>query len=119
MLARKWLGAALLTALIGLAGCGGGNSGSFATVSGVVTQGGSPVDGAKVIFHSTVEVGGKRESYSALTDSNGKYLLAAVGKDPGIPPGMYKVTIVKLAMKSQQNLPADFDAGQMGNSPKS
>ncbi len=114
MHARNWAaGAVMLAALITTAGCGDGNSGSLATVSGVVTQNGAPVDGAKVIFHSTVESGGKRESYSALTDSNGKYLIATVGKEPGIPPGMYRVTVVKLSMQSNQNLPEDFDQGQI------
>ena len=37
-------------------------------------------------------------------------LEAAVGNDPGIPPGMYKVTIIKLNLKGA---PADFDQGQL------
>jgi len=100
--------AALVTAL----GCSQGDS-NLATVSGEVTQNGAPVEGAKVTFHSTVEVEGKKgQSYSATTDSSGKYLLASVGKEQGIPPGMYKVTITKLEMKSA-NLPPDFDQGQI------
>ncbi len=100
--------AVLVTAL----GCSRGDS-NLATVSGEVTQNGVPVEGAKVTFHSTVEVEGKRgQSYSALTDSSGKYLLASVGKERGIPPGMYKVTITKLEMKGT-NLPPDFDQGQI------
>src|SRR4051794_28767759 len=98
MFARRRL--AQVVGLVGLlaAGCSGGG-GSFATVSGVVTQNGAPVDGAKVTLHSTVETEGKRTtSYAGLTDSSGKYLIAAVGKEPGIPPGMYKVTITKLDM---------------------
>src|SRR5262245_55697110 len=82
-------------ALITLAGCSG-SSGSYATVSGVVTLNGAPVDGAKVVLHSTVESGGKAAgSYAAQTDSSGKYLIAQIGKEPGIPPGMYKVTVIK------------------------
>jgi len=66
-----------------------------------------------VAFHSTVEVEGKRgASYAGLTDSSGKYLIAAVGKQPGIPPGMYKVTITKLEGTSK-SLPKDFDEGQI------
>jgi len=82
-------------------------------VSGTITHNGTPVSGAKITFHSTVESGGKAGgSYSASTDSNGKYLIATVLKDPGIPPGLYKVTIVRLE-NQKGNLPPDFDAGQM------
>jgi len=85
---------------------------NLATVSGVVTQGGAPLNGAKVTLHSTVQGEGvKGGVYSAQTDSSGKYLIATVGKEPGIPAGMYKVTVVKLDAGS--NLPEGFDAGQM------
>jgi hypothetical protein len=101
-------------ALAALVGCTGGkDAGSYATVSGVVTNNGAPVDGAKVNFYSTVEAAGKGSaSYSVMTDSFGKYLIATVGKEPGIPPGMYKVTITKLDGNSAK-LPPDFDQGQL------
>jgi hypothetical protein len=116
VLASRWSArtAALVAVvpLFAMAGCSGGKgSGTFATVSGVVTQDGAPLDGAKVSFYSTVDVDGKKSAYGALTDSTGKYLIAAVGKDPGIPPGMYKVTITKPAVKGG-NLPPDYDAAQ-------
>jgi hypothetical protein len=58
-------------------------------------------------------VSGKKEGpYSATTDSSGKYLLARAGQDPGIPPGLYKVTITKYDPKAI-NLPKDFDQGQI------
>jgi hypothetical protein len=99
---------------VGLAavlGCSRG--GKLATVSGVVTHNGTPVEGAKVTLHSTAEVNGKPGgSYAALTDSSGKYLIASVGKDPGIPPGLYKVTVIKL--KGSGNLPPEAaDPGQL------
>ena len=69
--------------------------------------------GRKVSFYSTVESGGQKgNSYSATTDSSGKYVIAGINKDPGIPPGMYKVTITKLELKGE-NLPPDFDQGQI------
>jgi hypothetical protein len=103
--------AAAFATLAALTGCSG--SGSYATVSGVVTHNGTPIDGAKVTLYSTVEVEGQKgPSYSATTDSSGKYVIASVGKDPGIPPGLYKVTIVRLDLKDP-NLPADFDEGQI------
>lgn len=101
-----------LVAILG-SGCGGAPSGLFATISGKVTQGGVPVDGAKVTFHSTVETKGQREMYSAITDSTGKYLLATSGKDPGIPPGLYKVTITKHGFKDTKTAPPEMDAGQL------
>lgn len=95
-----------------LAGCSGGSTRTdLAQVTGIITHEGKPYDGAKVTFHSTVESSGKRDSFSALTDSSGKYLIAMVGKEPGIPPGMYKVTITKYDTKG--DLPDDFDAGQI------
>src|SRR5437588_1365838 len=111
---RRWLsrplGLLLLAGMVSALGCSG-RSGSFATVSGVVKKDGLPVDGAKVTFHSTVQVEGQKTGvYHVMTDSDGKYLLATVGNDPGIPPGMYKVTVTKLQLKGA---PADFDQGQL------
>jgi len=103
---------ALFAAVVSLSGCG--KRGGFATVSGVVTHNGSPVDGAKIIFHSTVEVDGKpAQAYGAQTDSSGKYVIATSGRDqPGIPPGLYKVTVVKYEGKGMT--PGEgMDAGQI------
>lgn len=100
-----------LFSLILVTGCGK-DLGQRATVSGKVTNGGEPVPGAKVSFYSTAEAGGKAgASYSAQTDSSGTYVISGIGNEVGIPPGMYKVTVVKLDIKG--NLPPDFDAGQM------
>jgi len=102
------LGILLLSAALGCSGGGG----QYATVSGVVTQNGAPLDGARITFHSTVETEGKRgNSFGGLTDSSGKYLIANVGKEPGLPPGMYKVTITKLDAKGLP--PEAMDQGQL------
>ena len=115
MLARKWFVPLIGFMVPGIVtGCSG-SKGSYATVSGVVTQNGTPFEGAKVTFISTVEYEGKRAAYSAMTDSSGKYLIATVGKEPGIPPGMYKVTVTKLEATGK-SLPKDFDAGQVAAS---
>jgi hypothetical protein len=111
MLAPRCLArAAGLLALTLVVGCGKG--GNFATVSGTVTHNGNPVEGATVAFHSTVEVEGKKQpSYAAQTDSSGKYIIATSGKDPGIPPGLYKVTVTKYEGKGP---PVEgMDAGQL------
>ncbi len=105
--------AGAFVALAALVGCGGGGNADLATVSGTVTLDNAPLDGAKVTFHSTVEVSGARATYAAYTDSSGKYLIAQAGKEPGIPPGMYKVTVTKAEAKGKAALPADFDAGQL------
>jgi len=99
-----------------LVGCSGNGPGNFAHVSGTVTQGGAPVEKAKITFISTTEVGtsGAKEQFATETDSAGKYMLAGYGKVPGLPPGMYKVTITKLTMKAGAKLPAEgFDTLQL------
>jgi len=115
MLARRCLTRALgLVALVVVVGCSKGN-GQFATVSGTITHNGAPVDGARVEFHGTTESEGKRDVFSTTTDSSGKYMIAGVGKNPGIPPGLYKVVVTKTDMKGgNPNFGKDgFDAGQM------
>jgi hypothetical protein len=107
------VGLLVLAGMIGVLGCsGGGRSGSFAQVSGTVMKDGNPVDGAKVTFHSTVQSeGSKKGVYSVLTDNSGKYLIATVGDDPGIPPGMYRVTVTKLDMQGAGQ--EGIDQGQL------
>jgi len=110
---RSWLSGFVLVALVALVGCSN-KSGSFAMVSGVVTHNSVPVEGAKVTFHSTVEGGGNKPmAYSALTDSSGKYVIASVAKDPGIPAGLYKVTVVKFEGKGLTGPQEGMDAGQL------
>jgi len=99
-----------------LAGCSGKGPGDFAHVSGTVTLNGVPVEGAKVTFVSTTEAKGQvQESFSTTTDSSGKYMIAGYGRNPGIPPGMYKVTISKLIMKNGKAASAEegFDSTQL------
>jgi hypothetical protein len=88
----------VLAGVLGALGCsGGGRSGDFAQVSGIVTKDSVPVDGAKVTFYSTVQAeGSKKGVVSVMTDNSGRYLIATVGDDPGLAPGMYKVTVTKL-----------------------
>jgi len=109
---KRWsVRAAVLVALVGMLGCS--KNTNLATVSGVVTHNSAPVEGAKVTFNSTVESEGKPGTVvSALTDSNGKYVISMLGKEPGIPPGLYKVTVVKYEGKGMS--PGEgMDAGQM------
>jgi hypothetical protein len=97
-------------------GCSKGSSGAYGTAAGTVTLNSVAVDGARVEFHSTTETGdGKRDVFVTTTDSNGKYMLAAVGKNPGIPPGMYKVVITKTNQKdpNPNQGKEGFDQGQI------
>lgn len=108
----RWRTSALTAGLLALAaGCSGGKQ--YGSASGVVTFNGTPVEGAKVVFHATAEVDGKTgNSYGSLTDSSGKYLIAPGENNPGIPPGVYKVTVTKFDGK----MPAGqegMDAGQL------
>jgi len=111
MFARRFLtGAVYLLAVTSL-GCGGGQQ---ATVSGTITHNGNPVEGAKVEFHATTESEGKREVFSTLTDSSGKYVITGVGKSVGIPPGMYKVVVSKYNVAGDAFQPQEgMDAGQI------
>jgi len=110
MFRKRWL---VLTAgylaLAATVGCSKGGNANNATASGVVTHNGVPVDQAKVTFHSTAQVEGKAGSVATIqTDSTGKYLIPA----PGIPAGMYKVTVTKLDAKGPVD-PAVSDPGQL------
>ncbi|HYH68022.1 MAG TPA: carboxypeptidase-like regulatory domain-containing protein [Urbifossiella sp.] len=70
--------------------------GSFATASGVVTFRGTPVDGAEVTFHRTALAGGESGgAFRSLTDGSGEYLVGASGENPGVPAGVYQVTVTK------------------------
>jgi hypothetical protein len=108
----------LLVAVIGCfvvatsIGCGG--TGNFATVTGTVTHKGNPVDGAKVEFHGTTQEAGRSDIFATQTDSSGKYMIAGVGQQAGIPPGMYKVVISKFEGKTALTGPeSGMDAGQL------
>jgi len=69
---------------------------------------------AQVVFHATVEIDGKAgRSFGALTDSSGKYVIATDGKDPGIPAGLYKVTVTKYEGKGASAKQEGIDQGQL------
>jgi hypothetical protein len=87
--------------------------GSYATISGIVTYNGAPVADARVTFTSTTESNGVRYTFSSVTDTEGKYVVASVGKEPGVPPGAYKVTVTKYRMKPGIQIPEDFDIVQI------
>jgi hypothetical protein len=60
-------------------------------ISGTVTQGGTPVEGAEVTFEST----GGSHSAVGITDAGGKYRLTTFRSNDGAVAGDYRVTIAK------------------------
>ncbi|QDT53939.1 hypothetical protein Pan44_19660 [Caulifigura coniformis] len=61
-------------------------------VTGVVTQGGKPVDGARVLF---VPDDQKLQPASAITDKDGKYSVTTFAQNDGAQPGSYKIKVLK------------------------
>jgi hypothetical protein len=102
-------------ALVAAIGCSGEKDlGQYATVSGIVSHNGNPVDGAKVEFHgTTASAEGAKNLFSANTDSTGKYMISGVGANPGIPPGLYKVVITKYIGKGGVMPEGEYDPGQI------
>jgi hypothetical protein len=87
---------ALVFALASLVGCGGGGEGASKgpktyPVSGTVTQGGKPLEGATILF---VLSDGKK-SASGKSDSSGRYTLSTAKPGDGAVAGQYKVAITK------------------------
>jgi len=87
--------AAVLFASASLVGCGGGGGASTGPktypVSGTVTQGGKPLDGATIQFVLADGKGGA----AGKTDSNGRYTLSTAKPGDGAVAGQYKVAISK------------------------
>jgi hypothetical protein len=78
----------ILVVAVGLSGCGGG----LASVEGVVTLDGQPVEGASVSFAPQDDTG---KPASGATDAQGRFKLSTAGK-PGAENGTYKVVVTKV-----------------------
>lgn len=86
-----------MVAMTILAGCSGGDEWTrrqpaTVTADGVVTLDGEPVDGASIIIAPQPP---NQHAANALTDSNGRFSLAAFPNKPGAVPGIYKVRVAK------------------------
>jgi len=77
-----------------LSGCQSASSGTIA-VTGKVTKGGQPLEGAAVTFVPPVAAEGK--AASGTTDASGAYKLTTFVNGDGALPGSYKVRITKFA----------------------
>jgi hypothetical protein len=73
------------------AGCG---SGAVLPVNGIVTWDGTPLDGAAVTFYPEEKAG--TTGGSALTGTDGKFVIVGAKGQGGLVPGKYKVTVSKL-----------------------
>ena len=85
---------------VAFAGCDNSVAGpATVAVTGTVSSGGTPLEGANVIFHPIVESGQTLASQS-VTDAQGRFEMSThvgAGKfKPGIVPGKYAVAITKL-----------------------
>ena len=91
----------VLLSLMIMAGCGKSDGNFY--VTGTVTQGGQPLEGASVVFMPESMAGGSTgaEGASGRTDAAGKFVLTtSTGKEgSGTKPGNYRVTVTKTEMK--------------------
>ena len=86
-----------VSAVAAFSGCGSDKSGREATceVSGKVTFGGAPLEGATVSFFP----GAGQRSAMGITDSEGEYVLTTYEYGDGAMPGPYRVSIRKSVPK--------------------
>jgi len=97
--------------LLSMSGCGGVDA-EFRPVSGTVTYGGAPLEGASVFFVPLNETG---IAATGATDASGKYSLTSTTAKrfgSGAKPGQYRVRITK----SEDTVNPDqeaFDKGEI------
>lgn len=86
----KWLSSHVLSlfCLLALTGCGGGTAPELGSVSGTVTQGGSPLSNALVTFYPE-----KGRPSMGTTDENGYYTLDYTSEARGALIGSHTVKI--------------------------
>lgn len=117
--------AASMFAIASLTGCGGGGGGSGTgpktfPVSGTVTQGGKPVEGATIQFMLADGKGGA----AGRTDASGHYTLSTAKPGDGAVAGQYKVTITKFEQAAATGSATEKDyvppkEGESAPAPKS
>lgn len=99
---RVLLAASSCLLAVGIVGCGvGDNRPARAPVSGTVTLGGNPVEGALVTFVPKSKDG---ESAVGTTDASGQYVLTTFERGDGAVPGEY---FVKVAKYEAYDVPVD------------
>lgn len=98
--------AGLLLLLSCAMGCGGADRPSLVKVSGKVLLDGKPVEGATVYFKRESPDPKYRRPSRATTNTQGEFTPGTYGSDDGIPPGKYKVGVMKTEYVDK---PANFN----------
>lgn len=104
----RWIIPISLVCAIIWGGCSKQKGPATAQVTGTVMLDGVPVEGANVLFAPPVGSDDARLASQAVTDSTGRYQLQTHiggGKfKPGVVPGKYDITIVKLDTAAIKNM---------------
>jgi hypothetical protein len=88
----------LAAVLLSVTGCGDGTVKlGTVPVTGTVTQGGKPVEGAMVTFSPD----GRGHAAAGTTDASGKFSLTTQISGDGAVPGTYKVMVSKFEQTAQ------------------
>ncbi len=103
---RVWC---LVVATVLATGCGSG--GPLLPAHGIVTLDGRPLDGAAVTFYP--EPGVAVTGGTALTGTDGKFVILGAKGQNGLAPGRYKVTVSKLKVQRGEN-PSPDDPAAVG-----
>ncbi len=74
-------------------------------VTGRVTVDGQPLADAVVFFHPINDQG---RGGTAVTDSDGRYVLRYSASHRGIPPGLYRVQIEKIGDQGRDSIPSRY-----------
>jgi hypothetical protein len=89
--------------LVGLVGCSGaGGSLNSVAVTGTVTRGGKPVEGANVTF---VPQGQGARAAFGTTDASGRFSLTTLKPGDGAIAGLYGVTVEKASATAPASAP--------------
>ncbi len=110
---------ALVLALLGTLGCGGGSvegvPKKLVPFSGTVTIDGKPAIGATLQFlQDGTQTKGVGASSYGVADQAGKYTLKYRGEKEGVPPGTYKVVISRMAMPDGSPVPSGMSPTDAG-----
>ena len=100
---RPMTWALLVSACVGLSGCGGPPSGQL---TGKVTDNGNPVSGAELEFASTTN---PDDLFRGSSGSDGTYAIDYRALE-GMPPGTYKVTVRHYTLPGGKPLPQGEEA---------
>ena len=85
-------------------GCGGADRPALVEVTGQVTLNGQPLSGAAVSLQLDPPDPAYRRPSRGMTDGSGNFSPSMYGDAKGLPPGKYKVAVIK------QEVPEEFNS---------